>query len=447
VDRPRTEPDRALTGISENPDAIGKDHMKRTSLTVMFSVLALTLAACPGAFAATWSGKEVVKDGVPHVVNPAVPSEGNVTLAPREAWSAGGDDDEDVLFGVLAAVDIDGQGNVYALDMQLSQVHVFDRNGRLLRTIGREGEGPGEFRQASQMFIMPDGNIAVVQQMPGKLVLLTPDGKPAGDFPGPKGKDGGMIAYFEGGSAGDAIVLNTRQFSRTPGKFTVQRALLSLGPKGDTRATLFQTSADQDPASMMNLDEKEMRTLLWAAGKDGRVYTSQNFDGYEIKVHAPDGKVERVIEREYAHRQRSKEEMEENKPRVLMRGGNGQRMQPTIKSSPTDRDILRILPRDDGSLWVLSSKGRNSQPKGTMAAFDVFDAKGRFVRTVALQVPGDFHQDEFYIVRDQLVVVRSARSSRDALMGGEDGAPASDADVAPVSLVAFHFDTPTTAKK
>jgi hypothetical protein len=82
-----------------------------------------------------------------------------------------------------------------------------------------------------------------------------------------------------------------------------------------------------------------------------------------------------------------------------------------------------------------------------MATFDVFDANGRFVRTVALQVPGDFRQDEFHIVRDQLVVVRSARSARDAFVGSDDGDTGEAADLQPVSIAAFRFDSPTTAKK
>ena len=416
--------------------------MYREQLPVAFAVILMALAASTGAQA----GKETVKDGVPHVINPATPSEGATTLTPKEAWSVGGDDEDDVLLGVVTAIDIDNQGNVYALDMQLSQVHVFDKHGNLVRTIGREGEGPGEFRRANQMFLTPEGNVAVVQQMPGKLVLLTPDGKPAGDFPGPKGGDGGMIAYFEGGRAGDAIVLGTREFVRQDARFNITRALLMLGPNGDTRATLFTNTEARDMASMMNMDEKNMRMMVWAGARDGRVYTSENFDGYQIKVHSPAGKLERVIEREYTHRQRTKQEMEDNKPRVVMRR-NDQRLKPEIKSSPTDRDILRMLPREDGSLWVLSSKGGNSQPRGTMATFDVFDPAGHFVRTVALQVPGDFDQDEFYIIRDQLVVVRSARSARDAFDGAEDEEKQPAADVEPVSVVAFRFDSPTTARR
>jgi hypothetical protein len=421
--------------------------MNRTLTVVAMAALASPLSVIDPVAAGTWAGKEIVKEGVPHVMNPATPSEGTSSITPRELWSAGGDDEQDVLFGVVTAVDVDAKGNVYALDMQLSQVFVFDRDGKLLRTIGREGEGPGEFRNATNMFIMPDGTVAVMQQMPGKLVLLTPDGKPAGDFAGPKGDDSGMIAYFEGAVAGDAVVLNTRQFARTPSKFTVSRALVAVGSKGEPRGTVFANSIDQDPAAMLNMDEKEMRFLQWAAGADGRVYTSENFDAYEIKVRGLDGKVQRVIDREYTHRQRSKEEMEESKPRVVMRGAGGQRMQPTIKSSPTDRDILRMFPRDDGSLWVLSSKGRNGQAKGTMASFDVFDRDGRFVRTVAFQVPGDFKQDEFHLIRDQIVVVRGARTARDAMMGGEDGEEANHSDVEPMSIVAYRWDSPATAKK
>jgi len=420
--------------------------MNRTHLLyALIAGSAALTASCPPVFAGAWAGKEVTKDGVVHVMNPATPSEGNTTLTPREAWRAGGDDEEGALFGVLSSVAVDDNDNVYALDMQLSQVNVFNRDGKLVRTIGREGEGPGEFRRATNMFLMPNGNVAVLQQMPGKLVLLTPDGKPADDFHGPQGADGGMIAYMDGARVGSAIGLNTRSFKQSHGTFSVERALLLVGTDGQTRATIVQSTAEQDMASMANLDEKEMRGLAWAGALDGRVYTSENFDGYEIRVHAPDGKLERVIEREYTHRQRTKDEMEANKPRVMMRMGNGQRMQPQIKSSPTDRDILRMLPRDDGSLWVLSSRGGNGLPQGTMATFDVFDPRGHFVRTVSFKVPIDPKQDEFHIARDHVVVVKSARSARDAFMAEGDDSKESE-DVEPVSLVSYRFDAPATAK-
>jgi hypothetical protein len=411
-------------------------------------VLVLTATAAP-AMAGAGAGKEATKDGVVHVMNPAAPSEGSTTITPAEMWRAGGDDENGALFGVLSSIDVDAKGNVYALDMQLSQVNVFDRDGHLLRTIGREGEGPGEFRRPSGMFLTPEGNVAVLQQMPGKLILLTPDGIPAADYPGPKGGDGGMIAYFEGGTAGGSYVLGTREFARNHDSFKMTRSLLALDGKGQTRATLFTETDTRDMASMLNVDEKETRNLVWAGGRDGRIYTSEDFDGYEIKVFSPEGKLARVIEREYTHRQRSQQEMEDNKPRVMMRGAGGQRMQPQVKSSPTDRDILRMIPRDDGTLWILSSRGGNDQPAGMLATFDVFDANGRFVRSLAVKAPIDSKQDEFHVVHDQLVVVKSVRSARDAMFAeGDDGNASKDeADPEPVSLVCYRLDPQPTAKR
>jgi hypothetical protein len=414
----------------------------------ILTMIGAGLVAAP-ALAGTWAGKEVTKDGVVHVVNPSAPLDGATTITPTELWRAGGDDDEDVLFGVITDVEIDAKGNVYALDTQLSQINVFSPDGGFLRTIGREGEGPGEFRRAMQMFLTPEGNVAVLQMMPGKLILLTPDGKPAGDYPGPKGADGGTISYFEGASAGSSYVLGTREFGRSDNAVRISRALLLLDAVGQVRATIFKDEVTRDMAAAMSVDEKDTRNLVFAAGSDGRVYTSENFDGYEIKVFSPAGKLERVIEREYTHRQRSKQEMEDNKPRVMMRREGGRTVHADAKASPTDRDILRMIPREDGTLWVMSSRGANDQPKGTMATFDVFDGSGKFIRQVAVKIPGDFREDEFHILRDQVVVVRSLRSAREAMFAemGTDDAAKDETEPDPVSVVAFRLDPQPTARR
>jgi hypothetical protein len=45
-----------------------------------------------------------------------------------------------------AAIDVDGDGNVWIADRTLHQVLIVSPQGELLRTIGRAGGGPGEFR-------------------------------------------------------------------------------------------------------------------------------------------------------------------------------------------------------------------------------------------------------------------------------------------------------------
>ncbi|MYE69767.1 MAG: hypothetical protein F4237_06950, partial [Gemmatimonadetes bacterium] len=56
---------------------------------------------------------------------------------------------DELLFGRIATARRDGAGNVIVADRQAHQIRVFDAGGRHLQTLGREGEGPGEFETLS----------------------------------------------------------------------------------------------------------------------------------------------------------------------------------------------------------------------------------------------------------------------------------------------------------
>ena len=55
----------------------------------------------------------------------------------------------------------DESGNLYVLDRAAYQVIVVDLNGHLVRTVGREGEGPGEFQRPNDLVVWRDGTFAV----------------------------------------------------------------------------------------------------------------------------------------------------------------------------------------------------------------------------------------------------------------------------------------------
>ncbi|WP_419940323.1 6-bladed beta-propeller [Candidatus Palauibacter sp.] len=50
------------------------------------------------------------------------------------------------VFGHVHDVAVDEKGHIYVLDVASKEVRVFDREGRHLRNMARDGEGPGEFR-------------------------------------------------------------------------------------------------------------------------------------------------------------------------------------------------------------------------------------------------------------------------------------------------------------
>jgi hypothetical protein len=410
-----------------------------------YRLAAVTLALCAVAIsgppATAADVQEVTRDGVLHVLNPPQPLQSATEMETRELWRIGGDDEDDVVFGVIDDIAMDEAGNVYLLDIQLSEVLVLSGDGEILRTIGREGEGPGEFRRPNGMFVAPGGDIAVVQRMPGRIVLLTPDGLPAGTFPVPAPDDG--VQFFDGAMrAGDGIVVAPQSFSRRETGFDVTAALIRVDAQGNQTTQYFEQSVSRDFASM-EFDEKQMRGMpVWSAAPDGRVFVNDNFDAYSVKVWTPEGTVDRVIEREYGHRVRSDEEMQRRAPRMRMgRRGRHGGSEPVVVASKTDRDILQFFPREDGALWVLSGRGAFDAPDGAIASFDVFDAEGRFVRQVVLPGEGDYDEDGFHLVGDRLFVITGVRSARDAMRGafGEGEEDQADEEVRALSVICYEL--------
>jgi hypothetical protein len=66
-------------------------------------------------------------------------------LALTEELRIGSVDTDPFMLTLVSGVETDGDGMVYVLQPEESLVRVFDRAGKPVRTIGRRGEGPGEF--------------------------------------------------------------------------------------------------------------------------------------------------------------------------------------------------------------------------------------------------------------------------------------------------------------
>ena len=71
------------------------------------------------------------------------------------------------LFGGISALEVDESGNIYVFESQAQELRVFNSSGDHIRTIGREGGGPGEFKQGIGMAWAPDGKLWVVD--PGNV--------------------------------------------------------------------------------------------------------------------------------------------------------------------------------------------------------------------------------------------------------------------------------------
>ncbi len=405
------------------------------------SLFAVGIAFLGGAIFTTgaadaWKGEEVVRDGIRHIVNPETPVE-EVTLHAKELWQRGGEDD-DILFGMVSQLVRDGQGNIYLLDGQLSEIHVFSPQGEHLRKIGREGEGPGEFRNAADMYLGPGGTLGVVQIFPGKIVHLATDGTPAGNFPLPEVEGGGFQLVFVGRGLADRVVLAGAQQQMQGGQ-QVQLSYLEAFDQHGKPTVRYHEEKAETRFGGMKFIEKSFSNFQrrWALAPDGRVAAALAFDDYQITVWNADGSVDRVIERpQYAPLARTSEA--KKRYQKLYDAITRWNPRSTFEVSDTHSAVAQIFFRDDGSLWILSARGMWEGKPGVFASFDVYDKQGRYARRAHLVLDGDPVEDGIFFVGDRVYQVTDLFGAVMANFGG--GTTAADGEAVqaePVKLIAY----------
>jgi len=128
-----------------------------------------------------WKGKVEIENGIKVIKNPREPLYGEIKLDLKEDLSIGREDDKNSMFYRVRGIAVDDQANIYVADMSNFRVQKFDREGQYLQTIGRQGQGPGEFQQPTKILLdETKGNIYVRDQM--KIKVFDKEGKYAADI-------------------------------------------------------------------------------------------------------------------------------------------------------------------------------------------------------------------------------------------------------------------------
>lgn len=351
------------------------------------------------------------------------------TVPLQEVWRIGGDEDEDVLLGVVVHGVRDDAGRVYLLDNQLAQVLVLSPAGETIATVGREGEGPGEMRRPSLLFLTPEGRIGVVSRFPGKITLLNLDGTPGGEITfGEEATEGGFRSLQDAAAVGDRLVANSGRsvFDRDEGTSSVKQVLALFDLQGEELRRYEEFTFMRDFRNPV-FDEPESHSPFraWAADPAGKIYTTPERSAYWIKVADFEGNLLREMTRSFTPHKRS----QEDKDRLVegLRLFIGGRRVP-IENRALDHDpaIMSLAAASDGRLFVVNC---HQQPErlapGVMGRFDVFSPAGEFTEELVLTLAGgDPRQDRLLFLdgRHFLVVFNfeSARESQQAGLGDDE---------------------------
>ena len=132
--------------------------MKVISKTICLVAIGYAVSFAVDVLAAQnpqWKGKVETEGGIKVIKNPEKPLYGEIKYELEEDLQIGKEDDDNYVFERIYDVKVDDEGNIFVLDSKAGRIQKYDKSGKYLQTIGRKGQGPGEFEMPFDMFIQP----------------------------------------------------------------------------------------------------------------------------------------------------------------------------------------------------------------------------------------------------------------------------------------------------
>ena len=159
--------------------------------TLLALTLIIALFSCEPQSPSTMGGpiRETLLNGAILVRYPDLPAIDSVGPEIAEAhvdlqFGSVDGTDPNLTFGEIR-VQAASDGTIYVLDQQAVEVRVFDSDGQYLRTIIRQGEGPGEVGGANGIFLSGDSLLWINDTRQWSILGVDPDGEEVQRFTKP----------------------------------------------------------------------------------------------------------------------------------------------------------------------------------------------------------------------------------------------------------------------
>jgi hypothetical protein len=161
-----------------------------TSRSVLFPAgLILLCTACEAApsSAVGWGGTiDTLPNGSIMVVNPVSSGlwgEGEGWTVTEELRIGSLDGEGAEVFGEIADLEVDALDRIWVLERQARELRLYGPEGEHIRTVGREGSGPGEFNAPNGLVWSEDGTLWVVDPRNARFSFFDTTGAYLGSQP------------------------------------------------------------------------------------------------------------------------------------------------------------------------------------------------------------------------------------------------------------------------
>jgi len=377
-----------------------------------------------------------------HVANSDQPRDGRHVLEMATVWHRGHDAD-DLIFGSVNNVQVGPDGGIYVLDQQQSQVCVFDDGGELLRTLSREGEGPGESRQPEDMVFLPDGSLGLAQYINGRIVRIDLKGTPLKMLmpPGydPQGGGGGLVSIRRARCRGGSFVINGVKVSPQDDGVIRTQYLVRCNEQAEPVVEYLSrsTSSNLQRDGWIEKNHYFPSHERWDIDAQGRVLAACDRNEYRITVFEPDGTAAFTFGRDHEPWRRTGQEKQEIRDSLVVLA-DGVRVQIEVQVEDMAPVIAAVHAMSDGETWVLTTRNMKNQPDGIMQTYDVFDSGGIFVRQEAVACGGEADEDRLiFLDEDRAALVRGAVQARRNTFGGSRTEEDQEVAVHDLMILAF----------
>ncbi len=282
-------------------------------------------------------------------------------------------DSDDYFYSGIVNLQIDTSGNIYINDSwgTFSRSHLvkFSPDGRFLKDLYRQGEGPGEI-QSFYRFALSDKKVYVYDYMKRKIIVMEEDGTFVKEFKIASDSSYEFIGIFE-----DWLVFSRKDYPserKTTRLYDLNHVIVFVSKDGQTKKDLytftnqlFLVSAAQG-GGMLNWDP------FMAKIGDDKLYVCSS---QEYLIEVLDLNTAQITSRFKRTYSRKKHEMRDSTKKFISKFSAPKRR--------FDNDIRELF-HDGSHLWIKTST--ETEDKGQM--FDVYDSNGRFLDSFFVNTTG-----------------------------------------------------------
>lgn len=352
--------------------------MNKIAKYVFITFLLFNLLCCQKTRDGRWQGNIATENGVIVIKNPDKPIyEREIVTFEDELIIGTKEKDDEGSFSDISCFTVDYEGNIYIVDGRRLVIIIYNKEGKYIQTIGRKGQGPGEFSfPPSNIQFTPEKEIMVVTN---SILFYKPDGQFLRELRHP------------------TVILSLSTFIDAhknlyilKSEFDNKQNLYKLRPpyKDPDIIAIREEIGRATPFPMIRYDIVKEDMLIWGISSDYKFYITDD-----------KGKIIKIIEKE-------------RKPLMLTTDWKERYLNTLPKEFPKERhEFSRYFPAfdyffadDEGRLFV---KTFEKIPGTDKYFFDIFDPEGRYLTRAALKVGREISlkQGNFIIKNNKLYTV------------------------------------------